>query len=76
MTWVEAAHESPYGRIEVSWRLDADRLDLSVTVPPGTSAEVVLPDGTTSNVGPGVHAFNGSPGGTGWTMSDLLSVGR
>ena len=28
-----------------SWRLDGDELVLSVTVPPGTSAEVVLPDG-------------------------------
>ena len=62
LTWVEAAHESPYGRIEASWRLAADRLDLSVTVPPGTSAEVVLPDGTTSDVGPGAHAFNGPLG--------------
>lgn len=57
LTWVEAAHESPYGRIEVSWRLDGRQLDLRVTVPPGTTAEVVLPDATTSGVGPGRHTF-------------------
>ena len=59
LTWAEAAHESPYGRIAVSWRLADDRIDLEVTVPPGTSAEIVLPDGTIQNAGPGHHAFAG-----------------
>jgi alpha-L-rhamnosidase len=38
-------HDSPYGRIESSWRIDGEVVHLTVTVPPGTSAEVVLPDG-------------------------------
>ncbi len=53
LTWAEAVHDSPYGRIASSWRLDGDELVLSVTVPPGTSAEVVLPDGRVVAVGPG-----------------------
>ncbi|HEY2958530.1 MAG TPA: family 78 glycoside hydrolase catalytic domain [Actinomycetota bacterium] len=60
LTWAEAAHESPYGRIEVSWRLAGGELDLRVLVPPGTRAEVVLPDGRTVHAGPGGHTFRGS----------------
>jgi alpha-L-rhamnosidase len=43
LEWAQAIHESPYGRIESSWRRDGHRLELVVTVPPGTSAEVLLP---------------------------------
>jgi alpha-L-rhamnosidase len=57
LTWAEAAHESPYGRIESSWRVDGDTLHLRVVVPAGTAAEVVLPDGRTSDAGPGTHTF-------------------
>jgi alpha-L-rhamnosidase len=57
LTWVEAAHESPYGRIEVSWRRDGDEIEVRADVPPGTTAEVVLPDGRTEHVGPGTHTF-------------------
>ena len=47
LTWAEAVHDSPYGRIESSWHLDRDVFRLTTTVPPGTIAEVVLPDGST-----------------------------
>jgi alpha-L-rhamnosidase len=55
LTSAEAAHESPYGRIESAWRLDGDRFDLRVVVPAGTGATVALPDGTTTTAGPGEH---------------------
>ena len=45
ITWARAAHESPYGRIEVRWSMADERLRLDLTVPPGTSAEVTLPGG-------------------------------
>ena len=35
LTSAEAAHESPYGRIESAWRLDGDAFDLRVVVPAG-----------------------------------------
>jgi alpha-L-rhamnosidase len=57
LTWAEAVHDSPYGRIESSWRLDGDLFDLVVTVPAGTSAQVVLPDGTTSEQLPGTSTY-------------------
>lgn len=57
LTSAEAAHESPYGRIESAWRTDGDTFELRVVVPPGTEAEVVLPDGTTHTAAPGEHTF-------------------
>lgn len=41
-----ATFDSPYGRIRSSWSIIGARFALDVTVPPGTTAEVVLPDGT------------------------------
>jgi alpha-L-rhamnosidase len=57
LTSAEAAHESPYGRIESSWRLDAGMFHLRVVVPAGTEASVVLPDGTTHTAAPGEHTY-------------------
>ena len=50
-------HDSPYGRIESSWRIDDDRFRLTVVVPPGTTAEVLLPDGTRQEQTPGRHVI-------------------
>jgi alpha-L-rhamnosidase len=36
--------ESAYGRIATSWAIEGDRFSLDVTVPPGTTAEVTLPE--------------------------------
>jgi alpha-L-rhamnosidase len=57
LTRAEAAHESPYGRIESAWSLAEGTFRLRVVVPAGTTAEVVLPSGTTSTAGPGTHLF-------------------
>ncbi len=57
LSWAEAVHDSPYGRIESSWRLDRNVLRLTVTVPPGATAEVVLPDRTTTEQGPGTFTY-------------------
>ena len=50
-------HDSPYGRIESSWRIDDDRFRLTVVVPPGTTAEVLLPDGTRQEQTPGIASY-------------------
>jgi alpha-L-rhamnosidase len=61
LTWAEATHDSPYGRIEVSWRQHGDVIRLRVGVPPGTSAEVVLPDGRRAEIGSGTALFEFHP---------------
>ncbi len=57
LTSASAAHESPYGRIESSWRTGGGLLYLDVLIPAGTTAEVVLPDCVTRRAGPGRHRF-------------------
>jgi alpha-L-rhamnosidase len=53
-----AWHESPYGRIESSWRRKGRSYHLSVAVPAGTTAAVVLPDGSRSVAEPGHHLYD------------------
>jgi alpha-L-rhamnosidase len=63
LTWAEAVHDSPYGRIESSWRLDGEHFELTVTVPPGTEAEVVLPgNGRPERQGPGTTVYSAQLG--------------
>jgi alpha-L-rhamnosidase len=57
ISWAEAAHESPYGRIESSWRIERGRFRLRVAIPPGTTARVELPDGRSVDVEPGPASF-------------------
>ncbi|WP_406118052.1 alpha-L-rhamnosidase C-terminal domain-containing protein [Streptomyces sp. NBC_00989] len=54
----EAEHHSPYGRIASACCIDEDgTFQLTATVPAGTRAEILLPDGTTAQRGPGIHHF-------------------
>ncbi|SMD27276.1 family 78 glycoside hydrolase catalytic domain [Kibdelosporangium aridum] len=55
ITWAEAELDSVYGRIATKWRIEDGRFHLSVTVPPGTTATVTLPDRRSFPVGPGTH---------------------
>jgi alpha-L-rhamnosidase len=57
LTWAEAVHESPYGRIEMGWRLDDGHVHVQLAVPAGTEATVVLPSGREKTAGPGTHVF-------------------
>jgi alpha-L-rhamnosidase len=38
--WVSAHHDSPHGRIESSWRRDADWIEWKVTLPAGTTGRI------------------------------------
>jgi alpha-L-rhamnosidase len=58
ITAASAAHESPYGRIESSWTIVDDTFRLAARVPPGTEAELVMPDGATRTLAPGVAAIS------------------
>lgn len=55
LEWAQAAVETPYGRLAVSWRKEEDAVVVDVVVPVGTTAVVVLPDGTERRVGAGDH---------------------
>jgi alpha-L-rhamnosidase len=57
ITWAEAAHDSPYGRVASSWTLINGEFRLVVDIPPNTAAEVVLPDGTVNHAAPGTAIF-------------------
>jgi alpha-L-rhamnosidase len=60
LTWARTSHESPYGFIEVAWRIDDAGFTLDVVVPPGTTAEVELPDGQPVTLRPGRHTLTSS----------------
>ena len=58
ITAAAATHETPYGTAAVSWTVEGTAFSLEVTVPPNTTAEVVLPDGSDAvSVGSGRHSF-------------------
>jgi alpha-L-rhamnosidase len=48
-------HDSPFGRIEVSWRLESGEGVIDASVPAGTEAELSLPGAEPELVGPGRH---------------------
>ena len=60
ITSAAAHHDRPHGRIESRWHLDAGALSIDVRVPPGASATLVLPDGTTEELAPGHHQRSGA----------------
>lgn len=55
LTRAATYHVSPHGRIDVSWEREGNEIEVCVTVPPGTEANLVLPDGTTDVLAPGAH---------------------
>jgi len=64
LTYARARHASPYGDIDVSWRIDDDRFALEIDVPYGVTAEVWMPEaGGTWVVQHGKHEFRRTLGG-------------
>jgi alpha-L-rhamnosidase len=59
LTWVKATHVSPYGEIASSWTKRGNRFKLSITVPPNSTATVIIPGPrpTRTEVGSGKHEF-------------------
>lgn len=59
LTQAAAAHETPYGRAEVRWRRAGTSFTIDVTIPPGATAVVRLPDQADApvEVGSGRHTF-------------------
>jgi hypothetical protein len=45
LTWLQAHHDGPYGRIEVRWEREATgRLVFDITIPPNSTADIYLPE--------------------------------
>lgn len=61
LMWARTAHDTVHGRAEVAWRVQDGEMRVDVTVPPETTATVVLPlhpDGWRGDVGPGEHSWS------------------
>ena len=52
-----AEHLTPYGRARAAWTRTGGRLRVEATIPPNTTATVLLPDGRTLEVGSGTHEW-------------------
>lgn len=59
LTHADVRHHTPYGLAACAWRIADGMLEMTVTVPPNTSAQVLLPgrDGAPVNVGAGTHSW-------------------
>ncbi len=44
ITWAKTFKETPFGRISVNWELDGEMIKMSLEIPVGIEAEVVLPE--------------------------------
>jgi len=55
LTHARAELETPHGRWAVAWRIERDRFRLELHVPPGCTARLALPDGSSGEVGAGTH---------------------
>ncbi|MFC8432351.1 glycoside hydrolase family 78 protein [Streptomyces sp. NPDC057253] len=59
LSWARTEHETPYGRASAGWTLKDGVFDLRIEIPPNTTAEVHLPDGTdVFEAGSGVHEYS------------------
>lgn len=55
LAWAATHHDSPHGRVAARWQWQGDAYQLEVEVPPGTAAELALPDGAVGVLPPGRH---------------------
>lgn len=46
LTSAEAFHDSPYGMIKSSWKLEGKTFKINTTIPPNTSATIIIPANT------------------------------
>ncbi|MDO7880721.1 glycoside hydrolase family 78 protein [Salinibacterium soli] len=58
LTSASAAHETPYGRASIDWRIADGVLSVDVVVPTGADAVVELPGAEPVAVGSGIHSFS------------------
>ena len=57
LKWVKAKHKTPYGELKVQWQKENERFKMSVRIPSGVLAEIILPDKNVKIVGSGKYDF-------------------
>jgi alpha-L-rhamnosidase len=62
LEWVRARYDSPYGPIVSAWKVERNRLRLSIQVPPNTTALFLAPTGKAESVHESGRAAAESPG--------------
>ena len=60
--WARATHQSPYGAIAIEWRKENGGLQLDVTVPPNSTAEIHVPARNAGEVTESGQAASSAPG--------------
>lgn len=55
LTWAEGVYKTRFGAIRSRWEKKADRICYTFTIPEGTAAHVILPDGSSETLGPGTY---------------------
>jgi len=63
LTHAKGSYRSLYGLVEVAWRRAGGRIELDVTIPANTMAEVRLPDGSSHRLSAGRHRLESGVGG-------------
>ncbi len=60
ITHATARHRTPYGTAECAWRIQDGQIEITVVVPPNTTARVILPgsDAASLEVGAGTHHWS------------------
>ena len=44
ITWAKTGFDSPHGHIQCDWKMGVDLIQVDVTVPPNTTAQVRIPN--------------------------------
>ena len=55
LTWAEGVYKTRFGAIRSRWEKKDDRICYTFTIPEGTAAHVILPDGSSESLGPGTY---------------------
>lgn len=57
LTYAEAVYNSPYGKVESSWKRKADEYVFDIKIPANTTAQIYLPNGEYHEVTSGIYKW-------------------
>ncbi|MDR1106807.1 MAG: hypothetical protein LBL44_10665 [Treponema sp.] len=58
LSFARAEYQSIYGAVSIKWRRKSTGYTLTVTIPPNTGAEVLLPNGRRYTIDTGIHTYS------------------